>query len=690
MTFTNRLIDEASPYLRQHAHNPVDWYPWGREAFEKAESEDKPVFLSIGYSTCHWCHVMERESFDDEQIAEYLNENFVSIKLDREQRPDLDDIYMTGVQMLTGQGGWPMSNFLTPFGKPFFAGTYFPPSNFFTLLQQIVGAWRERRDEVNKQADEVSHNIGLFTGARAEAVAIGEGLARRATKELLGRFDAANGGFGGAPKFPNEPMLMAMLEDWQRNRQEDTRDALLFTLDKMYQGGIYDQVAGGFHRYTVDDVWLVPHFEKMLYNQAQLARVYARAASLFGRADYRRIARETIEYVLRDMRSPAGTFYSATDADSEGEEGLFFVWTIAELTELLGEEDTELISQTYGVTTEGNFEGRNILHLAGPLDEGLVDEITLLRQKLYQAREKRIHPLRDEKVIASWNGMMITTLALVGLDLGEPSYIGAAEWAADTILDRMWDSAAGKLWRIDFEGETSIVANLEDYAYVSESLLTLYAVSGAERWRDAGLAIVGRMREQFADAIDGGFFLSLDEDDGPMITRPKSPMDGAMPSANSVALHALSIAAEATGEQDYRSDINAAISAFGGLLDKSPSAFSYMVCGIERHLAGSYEKARFAGDGNVRVVYEQLDEGCRLRLRMAPGWHINGPVVDDPSLVPSAVEAGSAHVKWPAAEGKVYEGEVEIDISGDVNELSLSIQPCSGELCLAPQTLLFA
>ena len=435
--YTNRLVDEASPYLLQHAHNPVDWYPWGAEAFERAKQEDKPVFLSIGYSTCHWCHVMEGESFDDEQIAALLNEHFISIKLDREQRPDLDDIYMTGVQMLTGQGGWPMSNFLTPEGAPFFAGTYFPPDHFRGLLEQIVGVWRDRREEVDKQAREVAQNIARFTAARAETRQLPDDLIEVTTNEILGRLDEVNGGFGGAPKFPNEVMLSVLVDAVERSGSAEAHRALSLTLDKMGQGGIFDHVAGGFHRYTVDAIWLVPHFEKMLYNQAQLLRVYARAARLTGSAAWRRVAEQTVQYVLRDMRDGDGRFFSATDADSEGEEGRFFVWTREQLEAALGAEDAAFVCALYQVTDAGNFEGANILNLSAPLPESDYERVDRIHHTLYDVREQREHPLRDEKVITGWNAMMITSLASAGQDLREPAWVEAAARAADAL----WASA---------------------------------------------------------------------------------------------------------------------------------------------------------------------------------------------------------------------------------------------------------
>lgn len=697
--FTNRLATESSPYLRQHAHNPVDWYPWGREAFDKARAEDKPVFLSIGYSTCHWCHVMEHESFDDEAVAEFLNQQFVSIKLDREQRPDLDDIYMTGVQMLTGQGGWPMSNFLTADGKPFFAGTYFPRADFLNLLAKIADAWQTNRAEVLRQADEIAASVARFTAAKADAKALPGGLLGRAGEELLARVDDVNGGFGGAPKFPNESSLLLLTEDWCRNGHSRARDVLTLTLDKMCQGGIYDQIAGGFHRYTVDAIWLVPHFEKMLYNQAQLVRVYARMAANTGNAAWRRVVEQTVDYLMRDMRAADGAFYSATDADSEGEEGLFFLWTPAELDAALSAEDAALVKSLYGVTQNGNFEGRNILCLdrslatgaqaRGMTETALWEQLVPIHSRLYSVREQRAHPLRDEKIITGWNGMMITSLAIAGFELERPDYLDIAVTAADFLWEHARDGD-GPLWRICFEGQRSIPANLEDYAYFSEAALTLYLYGAGDVWLNRGRELVSQMLDEFRDVDGGGFFLSRDGDEGPLITRPKSPMDGAMPSANSVALASLVLLHEMTGDIAVEQCINEMLAEFSGLIVTSPSAFTYMIVNAERYLAGSRDRVQFAGNGKIRASCLYTSVGTRLELVIAEGWHINANEVSDESLIPTRVVAGDALVTWPAAVSETYASRVTIEVSGkDVAAVDLTLQPCSGDLCLAPETLRF-
>ncbi len=697
--YTNRLIHESSPYLVQHAHNPVDWYPWGDEAFQRARDEDKPVFLSIGYSTCHWCHVMEAESFDSEEIAAILNAHFIAIKLDREQRPDIDDIYMTGVQMLTGQGGWPMSNFLTPVGKPFYAGTYYPPANFKSLLEQIASLWQERRAEVDQQAEQIAEGINRFVSARADSISIDSQLYQQAFDEILARFDGLNGGFGGAPKFPNEAMLSLLLDASQRTSGYAVDEALTLTLDKMYQGGIHDQVGGGFHRYTVDAIWLVPHFEKMLYNQAQLLRIYGTASRVLRQPEWSRVAVMLVDYLFRDMTDDRGTFYSATDADSEGQEGFFFLWTIDELDGLLSANDVEMVRQVYQVTEAGNFEGRNILHPGRSMVQianelGMEASVFLarldrIRSRLYLAREQREHPLRDEKIITGWNGMMITALASAGVELAIPAWVEAAERAANALWDSVYDDG---LWRISMAGERSVRANLEDYACLAEALLALYGATGAAIFRERAGQLVAEMIELFWDAGNGGFFLSRPKDEGPMISRPKSPMDGATPSANSTALHVLVGWWRATGDVDTEQKIVSMINAFSGLISATPSAFPAMMVAIADYRQGQCGVIQFAGGGAVRVVMSRHDTVIELHIYLADGWHVNSNRPTDQELVPTRVEVISgdddSNVTYPLAED-IWSDNVVIVVDGDPRQLALTLQPCNGSMCLGPETLSF-
>ncbi len=739
--YTNRLINEDSPYLQQHAHNPVDWFPWGDEAFDRARADDKPIFLSIGYSTCHWCHVMEHESFDNPEIARFLNDHFVSIKLDREQRPDLDDIYMTGVQLMSGQGGWPMSNFLNHDGQPFHAGTYYPPDGFLDLLQQLSLVWRTRRTDVMNRASEISRAISQYTSARGEVAELSQDLTGLAAAELVNRLDELHGGFGGAPKFPNESQLLVLMDDVRRHHSQESRAALILTLNKMYQGGIYDQVAGGFHRYTVDREWLVPHFEKMLYNQAQLLSVYSQAWSLTGDPEYRRIAIETGEYVLRDMTTARGGFYSATDADSEGEEGLFFLWRAGELQELLDDDDYRLVQDVYGVSDQGNFEGRNILNLGRSLPEiavetgrepdVLLSDLNRIKKRLYLVREQRIHPLRDEKIITGWNGMMISAFAMAGQLLELPRFIVAARDAADMLLDTHLDNAKPMLWRVSLAGHVSIPGNLEDYACLAEGLLRLYHTTvdladgatgkdaiqfksshsrssdyrgsdlrGYDLYKSHGLALVDAMNDIFRDDESGGYFLSRPDVDGPMITRPKSPMDGAMPSANSVALRSLVLAYQLTGDIRYQQQADRMISSFSGLIQASPSAFSYMIRAISDLTQGSREQVQFAASGHVRVQF--VRQPGILFLDIAKGWHITCGESDDGEMIAMEVlsEPGISDVVYPDGEEVLLgfsphpvlacQGSIQIKFKVDPDsQVRLRLQACNDHTCLMSELLVF-
>ena len=419
--FINRLIREDSPYLLQHAHNPVNWYPWGDEAFEIAKQEYKPIFLSIGYSTCHWCHVMEVESFDNVEIAKVLNEHFISIKMDREQYPDIDEAYMTGVQLMSGHGGWPMSNFMLNDGRPFFGATYFPPPTFMKLLQQIAEAWNEKFDELESSATKIGEAIDRILSERKKAASLEPEINNHVSQALFQREDRSLGGLAGAPKFPQEPLLLFMLDYGERHRHVNAVEFASRSMEAMGRGGIYDQVAGGFHRYSVDAEWLVPHFEKMLYNQSQLSLVNLHAYRVSGNPFFKRVLFQTLEYVLRDMQLPEGGFYSATDADSEGAEGIFFLWSVEQLQDALSKDEAKLIVDVFGVSESGNFEGSNILTFSktfadheeqfGPEFENKLDSIL---KKLYQVREQRIHPLRDDKLIVAWSSAMITSLAKAG------------------------------------------------------------------------------------------------------------------------------------------------------------------------------------------------------------------------------------------------------------------------------------
>ena len=518
----NQLAGETSPYLLQHANNPVDWYPWGEEALTRAAELDRPILLSIGYAACHWCHVMERESFEDPQIAAFMNEHFVCVKVDREERPDIDAIYMDAVQTMTGHGGWPMTMFLTPDGRPFYGGTYFPPDDrhglpsFKRLLEGIAEAWRERRSEVESQGTRLVEHITAMATPRASTEPLTSELVAAAVKDILSRYDPTHGGFGGPPKFPQAPVLEFLLEN------ASGRGEASFTLERMALGGIYDQLGGGFHRYSVDGQWLVPHFEKMLYDNAHLARVYTRAWQAENRPLFRRIAIETCNYLLRDLRDPDGGLYSSEDADSEGVEGKFYVWNYEEFMQIAGDAAAH-----YGVTQDGNFEGTNIL--TAHADSEPPD---LARANLLQARSRRVRPTRDEKILTSWNGLAISGLAEAGACFDIPEFIEAAEAAARFLLERSMSD--GRLLHSYKDGKSAVLGLLEDYAYLSEGLLTLWEATFNPRWYEEALSLATQMVELFADPVGGGLF-TTGHDHERLVVRQKETTESATPAPMATA-----------------------------------------------------------------------------------------------------------------------------------------------------------
>ncbi|MDQ4148593.1 MAG: thioredoxin domain-containing protein [Actinomycetota bacterium] len=524
---TNRLINETSPYLLQHAHNPVDWYPWGEEALAAARESDRPILLSIGYAACHWCHVMERESFEDPHIAELMNKGFICIKVDREERPDLDAIYMDAVQAMSGHGGWPMTVFLTPEGNPFYGGTYFPPQDhhglpsFRKVLEAVLKVWETRRDDAMQQGRELVDQIERFSRLSPSDEPLDRSLLQDAVTSFNYSFDHVNGGFGRAPKFPQPPTLEFLLR--MAGAGDDSSSFMVkTTLRKMALGGIYDQVGGGFARYSVDAEWLVPHFEKMLYDNAQLARVYTHAWQLFNAPLFQRIATETIEYLVRDMRDSYGGFYSSEDADSEGEEGKFYVWSYDEFMSLAPEA-----REYYGVTPAGNFEGKNILTAAGD------DPPLGPREKLFAARALRVRPGRDEKILTSWNGLAIAALAEAGAAFGRRDFIEKAAQAADFLLEKV-AGGDGRLFHSYKDGRVGTLGMLEDYAYLADALLALWEVTFEPRWFERCQDLVGQMIERFWDDRDGGFF-STGSDHEKLILRQKELIESVTPSPNAVA-----------------------------------------------------------------------------------------------------------------------------------------------------------
>jgi uncharacterized protein YyaL (SSP411 family) len=649
---SNRLASETSPYLLQHADNPVDWFPWGEEALAKAKAEDQPIFLSIGYSACHWCHVMAHESFGDEGVAAILNEHFVSIKVDREERPDLDRIYMSAVQAMTGSGGWPMSVFLTPDGQPFYGGTYFPPTprdgmpSFSQVLAAVAEGWQNRRQELMESSQRVVAVI-------EQQNAIGQDVKREGVKSetvgsafqnLLKRFDRVHGGWGDAPKFPHPMALEFLLRYHHVTGASQALQMVSQTLEAMARGGMYDQLGGGFHRYSVDDRWLVPHFEKMLYDNAQLARVYLHAWQVTGDPFYRTITGEILDYVVREMTDgstglttgPAGGFYSTQDADSEGQEGKFFIWTPDEIRELLGQE-ADAFMAAYGVTEAGNFEGRNILELVGDVDQRA--ELTGARRKLFAARQRRVHPGRDEKVLTSWNGLMLATFAEAARALSPSLSSGGGSWGerakiyrqvaernADFLLRELCN-AEGRLWHTwkacpeqgRRDGVARINGYLEDYAHFIEGLLEVYQTTFDPRWYQAARELAGVMITHFS-APDGGFFDTSDDHET-LITRPRELQDNAVPSGNAMAAFVLLRLAGLAGEPRYAELAQRSLSQVQPLLARYPLGFAQWLIALDYALSHPREIA-IVGDpeaSDTRALLDVCTTGYRPHQIVALG-----------------------------------------------------------------------
>ena len=737
----NRLAGESSPYLLLHQHNPVDWYPWGEEAFTRAREEDKPIFLSIGYSTCYWCHVMERESFSDPEIARQLNEGFVCIKVDREERPEVDEIYMGATQLITRSGGWPNSLFLTPDRKPFFAGTYFPPDDargrpgFPRVLQSLRQAWLFRRTELLQQAEIVAQALQQHLGGSGEGKGSlpGEGLGAATQAALAARFDPQWGGFGHAPKFPSPSNLYFLLD---RAASDEAREMLVRTLDAMARGGLMDQLAGGFHRYSTDEAWLVPHFEKMLYDNAALARLYAEAVPFAESQGFERVARQTLDFVLRELTGDAFGFLSAIDAETDGHEGAYYTWTAAELDGVLRGEDGRLFRVVHGLEGEPTFEAdRYVVYLPASYAEqakGLgLSEAELLRRlepgrrALLAARELRPRPLVDDKVLTDWNGLMIGAFARASALLREPRYRAAAERAASFVLDELVDPASGSLLHTWREGRASVAAYLDDYAFLIEGLLELHAATGEARWLQEAVRLSEEQERRLADPEGGGYFSA--GADAQLLVRAKTAFDGAVASGNGVAARNAVELARQTGDAAQRKRAEATLAAFADGMEQAPLAHVTLVRALEAlralpeakssasaasSTAGAPPAASSASEALEQEAYAAVDlEGrlgtseddewkpFRIELDVKQGWHVNANPAGA-GLVPLKVAAviGKVRgVRYPAAEtwnggagavpvyaGRaVIEGEIERRGGGAVS-VELSYQACDEVRCLPP------
>ena len=730
---SNRLAGATSPYLLQHKDNPVDWYAWGPEALEAARKQDRPIFLSIGYSACHWCHVMEEESFEDPNTAALMNSYFINIKVDREERPDLDDIYMTAVQMLTGSGGWPMSVWLTPELKPFFGGTYFPKDSrygrpsFSQILTSLGEAWVKDRESLRAQAERVHEAVVQYMSGRRSPPgggSLSKELIERAIADMTADFDHVNGGFGQAPKFPPHRALLLMLARYRETKDENLVRMATLTLDRMARGGMYDQVGGGFHRYSTDGEWLVPHFEKMLYDNALLADAYIDAWQTTGSEMYRRIVQEIFEWVLREMTDPAGAFYATLDADSEGEEGRFYVWKPEEVLSVLGPGEGALFNECYGITPRGNFEGgASIPHLKEGLDQvaarkgvqlpALVERLDAARAKLLAARAKRVRPHLDDKILTAWNGLMIAALARGSRALDQPRFRDAAVKAADFILAHaMGDDG---LLRVSFRrGKLNSEKFLDDQAFFLKALVELFSATGQDRWLQTARSMVRATNATFWDPGQGGYYFSA-PDRKDLIVRGKNPTDGAIPSGNSVMAGALLGLHRITGEEPYRGRAEETLRAFSGGMEVAPGAYQNMLAALDEYLTSAS-----AAPAPPVVALEVVSHGSQGRgeervaasliLDIKRGWHINSAKPTLPHLIPTSVslnpdskatlekaeypEGRMVRFGFAASPLSVYEGrqQIRLALSAPAAAMSgpttirgtLTYQACNDTACLLP------
>jgi uncharacterized protein len=596
-THTNRLVNETSPYLLQHAHNPVDWYPWGDEAFQKAKAENKPILLSIGYSACHWCHVMEHESFENEEIAKLMNDLFVSIKVDREERPDLDEIYMNAVQMLTGRGGWPMTVFLTPEGKPFYGGTYFPPEDrqgmpgFPRVLTGVAQAYREKPQDVEKSVGQILSALERMSQSQESKVAFSLEAIAESAEQISRAYDSDHGGLGRAPKFPNAGVYELFLRHYDQSKNQRFLEMVTHTLTKMAQGGIYDHLGGGFHRYSVDEKWLVPHFEKMLYDNAQLVRIYAQLYCVTRDELFKNVTEETLDYLLREMLHSEGGFYSTQDADSEGEEGKFFIWSPQEVNQILGEEAGEIFSRIYDVSDFGNFEGRNILHPILTLEQAsklfkkdpkaIAVLISDSKKKLFQEREKRIKPFRDEKIITSWNGLMLSGLAEAIKISPRQSYLDTANRTLQFFFSKMFRD--GHLLHTYKDGTAKLLGYLDDYAFMAVGLLDLYEATFDRAQLARAIELADTMVSEFWDEKDGAFFYTGKSHEQ-LISRAKPVFDASIPSGNSMATHLLLRLYYLTGREVYLQRAETVLRSYYDAMLSQPFGFAHMLCALDLYL----------------------------------------------------------------------------------------------------------
>ena len=722
---TNSLAQSTSPYLLQHAHNPVDWHPWSDAAFDKARAENKPIFLSVGYSTCHWCHVMAHGSFEDDDVAAVLNEHFVSIKVDREELPDIDNQYMLTTQafyMLNGVqrgGGWPNSVWLMPDGRAFYAGTYFPKDQFISLLQNISALYRDKPDQVEHYAGVITDAVQQLSELRQrEGITLDRELLDHATRDVAESYDAKHGGFGSRPKFPPHATLGLLVASHDRQPNASKLTMITHTLDAMRRGGIYDHIGGGFHRYATDENWFLPHFEKMLYDNAQLIRAYTDGYRLTNNPRYRLVVAETFDWLSREMIDASGAFYSAIDADSEGEEGRFYVWDHAEITDLLGHDDAALFNTTYGVQPGGNFYEEatgermptNVLYLKRDIEQDEQSRLAAMRAKLLEHRDKRVRPHLDDKVIAAWNALAIGALAYAGRHLEVPRYTEAATRAADYILRQMRDDT-GRLLRTSRGGSARLPAYLDDYAYTIEALIELYAATEDRRWIDEARSLADTMIESFGDSDGGGFFYTTTEHDHRIIRNKNPNSGGNMPNPNGVAASALLSLGTHTGETRYTSAGVRTLDAFAWMMSEQPYASGELLTAAMTHLDTIQSRREQAADRNPVTVTTQMDRdrvtpgdllSVTITLNIAAPYHVYANEPGSENVTPTRVTLEDSEgieligVQYPEPKTmkdpvldktlSVYEGQVRIVAELRVNHaepftLTIITQACDDRAC---------
>ena len=703
--FVNHLILQDSPYLLQHAHNPVNWYSFSHEAFNKASKENKPIFISIGYATCHWCHVMEEESFDDIEVADFLNQHFIAIKVDREIRPDVDAAYMAVSQLMNGSGGWPLNAVILPNGKAFFAGTYFPKAQLLSILLQINQLWGGNYQKIVNQANEIDKILNTPNSTASSD--IDKAIITKTNKILVANFDELEGGFGQAPKFPHETMLLLLIDEQKRRPNNAQLNAISTTLDTMASGGFYDVVGGGFHRYSTDNAWLFPHFEKMLYNQAQLSLVYTRAYQLTQKPLYKRIAEQTLDYVLKEMQNANGGFFSATDADSEGEEGRFFVWSVKQLQNIFNEAEFKQFKMWFDISPYSDFEGNYVIRFKdiNQIKAHHYQQIDALLKKLYAVRIKRQAPLTDNKILLSWNALMIPSLLEAGDILNQSKYTDAGLKLAKYLQSFTQN---GVLYRVSIDDKLQTPALFEDYAYLANAYLALFDQTQQQVWLDRLIQLVKDMNQKFWDKKHFGF--NIANNNKYINTNNKEIYDGALPSPNGLAYQVLiKLHHRVTGD-DFNQQAKQLASAFSTEINKSPYNYSSFILGLSQATAGELSNIVYAYDGRVRVHTQKLDTDIEVKLTLSPDWHINSnQPLQDALIATEITNLDTQHwtiksINYPKAELaklsfseekiSIYKNQVKIKLKLSPNSenytpatLLLTLQACSDKVCLPPTTL---